>query len=583
MSKNNNQIPIFVIVICMLTVPLVGVVLIVYNVLNKNKTSTTSKPKKVVLPYVLAVLLLLFDLILVPATGGEPSFAIAFIAVTLFILASGIRLKRRGFKSSGFANVLKVVGSVLLIYQGFSWDINGELNPPIFIGSIIMLIIGLIAAKKSAKRVSSIQEFTMSMPSARSQSTAPRTTTQQPSTARTPAPTQRPAAQSDTEKQLAEALAQMDAMKKKAEADAKARAEAEESARKAEEARIAEEAARKEAEAAAQRSERARKAAETRKANAERAAAEEAARKAEEAKRKAEEARIAAEEQARKEAEKQVKEQNDELAELRKGLHIMTSSKKRSKPEREDEFSRDFDFEYLNGGEFIRLVKYKGNADRLILPKEYNGGVISEIANSCFASCHSLESIDMCDTGISYIGRNAFANCSALTRVITQNEIYEIGDGAFSGCKALEFFGSFADLDSSENGIYLSGSYDPAATEISIGASAFKGCDSVRSVSITAKDTVKIGKEAFANMDMLSKFVIGGNCTKAYLETRIFSGCSSLALIELPDDVTINGSILEQSGCDIKKLKICIGRNATYLAKYFARYGYGKCIEKSKK
>ena len=61
---------------------------------------------------------------------------------------------------------------------------------------------------------------------------------------------------------------------------------------------------------------------------------------------------------------------------------------------------------------------------------------ITEIGNSAFYGCTSLESITLPE-GLTTIGNNAFTNCTSLETVTLPRTVTEIASSAFWGCTNL--------------------------------------------------------------------------------------------------------------------------------------------------
>ena len=233
------------------------------------------------------------------------------------------------------------------------------------------------------------------------------------------------------------------------------------------------------------------------------------------------------------------------------------------------------DFE-MNGS---FLKKYKGHAEKLVIPAVINGQKVTKIGESAFRGCSSLTSV-VIPKGVTEIGNYTFAGCSSLTSVVIPDSIKEIGEGAFSDCTALKewsissnhpYFKTDGTGLLTKDGKTLVACL-ASATEYQIpegvtviGGYVFSGCSSITSVVIP--DSVeRIGSGAFAGCTALKEWTIssthpyfkregGGLLTKdgkslvAFLgsakEYRIpkgvteirnwaFSGCSSLTSVVIP-------------------------------------------------
>ena len=156
---------------------------------------------------------------------------------------------------------------------------------------------------------------------------------------------------------------------------------------------------------------------------------------------------------------------------------------------------------------------------------------VTEIRNSAFSGCSSLQSIDIPDS-VTEIGDSAFSDCSSLQSIDIPDSVIEIGDGAFSGCSSLQSINVSKDNKhyASVDGILFNKDlttivrfpqkYDvkeyviPNSVTV-IGYGTFEGCSSLQSIDIPNSVT-EIGTGAFLN-------------------------CSSLQCIDIPNSVTIIG------------------------------------------
>ena len=170
---------------------------------------------------------------------------------------------------------------------------------------------------------------------------------------------------------------------------------------------------------------------------------------------------------------------------------------------------------------------------------------LSSINESAFFGCNSLVSIDI--PNVRTIGEYAFCDCSSLVNVVLPDYLDIIESGTFFGCSSL------TDMDI------------PCVK--TIGDYAFSGCSSLVDIGIIDRIQV-IGEGAFSDCSSLIRFdlpsTISGigsyafsGCSKlrdfnflyvndseenlAIIDNGVFSGCSSLYDIILPESVTSIG------------------------------------------
>lgn len=133
--------------------------------------------------------------------------------------------------------------------------------------------------------------------------------------------------------------------------------------------------------------------------------------------------------------------------------------------------------------------------------------------DSIFRDKESLTNVKLSDN-VTNIGNSAFSGCKNLSSVTFGKNVKKIGNGAFNGCENLS---SIKIPDSVTN----------------IGDYAFKQCDKLRSVSIPQKVTT-ITYCSFLNCKNLSSVTIPNSVTHIY--PYAFSGCSNIK------DVYYNGT-----------------------------------------
>lgn len=151
-------------------------------------------------------------------------------------------------------------------------------------------------------------------------------------------------------------------------------------------------------------------------------------------------------------------------------------------------------------------------------------GEVREIANSAFQNCVNLTDVtdlskNTSGTLYSWVGANAFKNCSSLVSVTIADDIcrQSIGTYAFCNCASL------ANVTIPDS-------------VISIGDYAFKNCASLASVTIPDAVT-RVRYQTFCNCTSLTSVTIPEGVTA--IESAAFYGCSALTNVEIPSGVTI--------------------------------------------
>lgn len=176
------------------------------------------------------------------------------------------------------------------------------------------------------------------------------------------------------------------------------------------------------------------------------------------------------------------------------------------------------------------------------------------VGNEAFRGCSSLSSFgygselgSTLPQSLESIGDWAFGGCSELSSLVWEkSSLKTIGSHTFSGCKSLENFIRYVDgaygyempYELSSIGEYAfenSGlcSFSTGGADLeTIGASAFKGCDSLGKVHINGQ--THIGRAAFAGLpNLISVSTFGAD-----IGAEAFMRCSSLSELDI-DQISI--------------------------------------------
>lgn len=249
----------------------------------------------------------------------------------------------------------------------------------------------------------------------------------------------------------------------------------------------------------------------------------------------------------------------------------------------------------------IERIAYRAfcNASNLKNISFYNKGEgIDFIDTLAFSDCRSLESIDLSNSSITEIPKNAFSNCTSLKTVKLPPTVTKIADDAFANCKKLEeiqglsnckiseigtdaFAGCYNlkmfDLSSATitalpdslcNNMYAVTTVRLPKTLTSIGTSALEGCKKLEEITgISDCKLTSIGANAFASCSALKEVDLSKSSFTA-LPASAFAKDTALTSVKLPDSLTEIG---EKAfvGCgamekiDLSNTKLTtIGKNA---------------------
>lgn len=97
----------------------------------------------------------------------------------------------------------------------------------------------------------------------------------------------------------------------------------------------------------------------------------------------------------------------------------------------------DLSFSLINDNTAYKVTALNKSIVDVSIPAEYNGLPVTEIGDSAFSRCTSLENVFIPYT-VTRIGTNAFTACSKLKNVSGMSSVQEIGNNAFANCTSLD-------------------------------------------------------------------------------------------------------------------------------------------------
>lgn len=169
------------------------------------------------------------------------------------------------------------------------------------------------------------------------------------------------------------------------------------------------------------------------------------------------------------------------------------------------------------GSAVLGAAKTKG-ADRLRVESVHIPHGVLSIGNGAFSGCKALKSISLPKT-LSSIGDNAFKNCKALMNMAIPDGVNYIGSGAFSG--------------SGIQSVVLPGNIG------TVSKAAFMNCKQL--LSVTFLDGISIiQEEAFSGCNSITNIELPDGVTT--IETSAFNECKKLYRIILPDSIEYIGN-----------------------------------------
>ena len=185
----------------------------------------------------------------------------------------------------------------------------------------------------------------------------------------------------------------------------------------------------------------------------------------------------------------------------------------------------------------IKITKYKGTDESIVIPSEIDGKKVTVIGSSAFYGFKSLKNIEIPD-GITSIENYAFCQCWSITSLSVPESVTSIGTGAFRFC------GDLKEIKLPSNLTVLSDSLfgaDANLEYITFG-------DAEKTDTVIIPETVqKIGNYVFMNCEKIKNINLPSNLKS--IGKTCFQGCISLTGLFIPQSVeSIGGGIF--GDCD---------------------------------
>lgn len=184
---------------------------------------------------------------------------------------------------------------------------------------------------------------------------------------------------------------------------------------------------------------------------------------------------------------------------------------------------------------------------------------VTSIGESAFFGCAGLTNIVIPD-GVVTIGEYAFSNCGELTSVSIPNSVTSIGDNAFAECTiehldinmtcvpdCFKQYKDYRDLKSSLKTVKFGNQVETLTDNV------FSDCTGLTSVSLPDSITT-IGSGAFSNCSNLTDVVMSDGVT--CINDNTFSYCTSLRSITIPDSVTSIGEYAFRSCSSLTDIEL---------------------------
>lgn len=194
-----------------------------------------------------------------------------------------------------------------------------------------------------------------------------------------------------------------------------------------------------------------------------------------------------------------------------------------------------------------KMFAYRADVEKITIP-----GNVSQLDNSSFSEC-TAKSVEI-DSGLEYIGFEAFSDCPNLKSVSLPGSLISIGQNAFKGCESLE---EIAVPDS--------------VIRVNIGA--FRDCAHLKKCRLSKNltvinDTMFMGDISLESVDMPD--------TLTEIKDHAFRDCVSLKSIEIPEGTRKLGTMVFYD-C-IKLRTVVLPNSLTFLD----IQAFGNCVELEK-
>ena len=114
--------------------------------------------------------------------------------------------------------------------------------------------------------------------------------------------------------------------------------------------------------------------------------------------------------------------------------HTWESIKEKTMKQKPHKFG-NFSYTLMSDGT-VRIERYKGSEEEVIIPEQVYGHKVTEIRTGAFRNRRKLETVTLPE-GVQKIGKRVFLNCKKLTLVELPESLTQIGDSAFANCRSL--------------------------------------------------------------------------------------------------------------------------------------------------
>lgn len=212
------------------------------------------------------------------------------------------------------------------------------------------------------------------------------------------------------------------------------------------------------------------------------------------------------------------------------------------------------DYETIIENGCVTITKFIGfDVDKIIVPNSINGMCVKAIGKNAFAGCKGIKKIVISE-GITEIRNGAFKECTSLKNVVISEGVAEIHGSAFENCASLENIILPSTLRIIGDASKLGGNVPPVLTSCTFangkycfsGNGTFESCRNLRKIRLP-NGIQCIGPYAFANTG-LTEINIPASVWE--IERSAFHRCHQLSNVSLNEGLNTIGNYAFED-CDM--------------------------------
>ena len=182
-------------------------------------------------------------------------------------------------------------------------------------------------------------------------------------------------------------------------------------------------------------------------------------------------------------------------------------------------YGNDFSYEYIDNGNAVRITKYSGKNDVVIIPENIDNLPVTEIGHQAFNGCVSMKNIIIPDS-VTIIRNSAFSRCFNLLNITIPKSVTFIEEWAFLFCESLT-------------------SITIPEGVTSIERYTFANCINLLNISLP-NSIISIRDNAFNNCKNLLKITLPNSVI--FIGEYAFTFCTSLKTIKIPENIISIGN-----------------------------------------